>query len=476
MKSTGVTPSERRIAKLCDKTFLRLWSYANLYRQPEKELCDILAVFKNEYIIFSDKFVKFDNTKSVKLAWDRWYRKSILESASQALGARRWLLKHSSSLFIDRACTQQFSLVAETPTEDHIHLVLIVHNIAEACQTHLKDRTSLSIINQHSPSQIFSINQFVFDGVFIHIFDGQSIELLLAELDTAQDFIAYLRERMRLLTSTDFQYARSEEELLTYYLSHCEGGKHSFASSGQINLKEERAQQYWTSSAYYEKTNEDRISYVWDSLIESITEDTKILRGQPDPTRIPINESNLSSFLGIELAMRVPAGESRFARRYLSKILLEFYELSRGNNKRARIVQSQEQSGVVYVFLVYRQKPGQPYEAYRHERAIYLRDYCLAARSHFQDMTRWLGIVSEPAGAPGSSLELLLIEQPSIDDEFLKQSRILRKAMGILSNTLITRTTEDEYPHGSGTTQYGPDDLRRVRNRMKATRRGKKRR
>ena len=62
-KSDGITPSERYLSKLCRRSFLGLWSYPNLHtddgRKAEKgvghELCDLLVVFGNNVIIFSDK-------------------------------------------------------------------------------------------------------------------------------------------------------------------------------------------------------------------------------------------------------------------------------------------------------------------------------------------------------------------------------------------------------------------------------------
>lgn len=61
--SNPVTPSEELLARLGRHAFLRLWSYSNLFtdrgRQrgtgDGKELCDLLVVFGDTLIIFSDK-------------------------------------------------------------------------------------------------------------------------------------------------------------------------------------------------------------------------------------------------------------------------------------------------------------------------------------------------------------------------------------------------------------------------------------
>jgi hypothetical protein len=67
-KSSGTTPTEEYLAKICEKTFLSLWSYPNLYKPEGRkngkgvgtEICDLLVVFGNHVIIFSDKGASFN--------------------------------------------------------------------------------------------------------------------------------------------------------------------------------------------------------------------------------------------------------------------------------------------------------------------------------------------------------------------------------------------------------------------------------
>ena len=58
----GVTDAERSLKRLCDRSFLSLWSHAGIYRDQGKvgkghgkEVCDLLVVFEDHIIIFSDK-------------------------------------------------------------------------------------------------------------------------------------------------------------------------------------------------------------------------------------------------------------------------------------------------------------------------------------------------------------------------------------------------------------------------------------
>ena len=91
IKSTGLNEAEKYLAKLCEKTFLSLWGYANVYRKPGKELCDLLVVFGNHIIIFSDKNCQFKITKNIKVDWDRWFKRTVKRAANDVWGAERWI-------------------------------------------------------------------------------------------------------------------------------------------------------------------------------------------------------------------------------------------------------------------------------------------------------------------------------------------------------------------------------------------------
>src|SRR6202034_3009400 len=73
-KETGVTPAERYLKALCDGTFLSLWSFPRIYRDQgksgvlEKEVCDLLVVFGNHVLIFSDKACAFPKHDDISVA------------------------------------------------------------------------------------------------------------------------------------------------------------------------------------------------------------------------------------------------------------------------------------------------------------------------------------------------------------------------------------------------------------------------
>src|SRR5271154_3975523 len=109
--SEGVTGSERYLARLCRRSFLSMWSYPGVFRDQKaaaagkgdgKELCDLLVVFENHVIIFSDKNCQFNDALNLKIAWPRWFKKAIQNSARQVWGAERWIRQFPDRLFLDR--------------------------------------------------------------------------------------------------------------------------------------------------------------------------------------------------------------------------------------------------------------------------------------------------------------------------------------------------------------------------------------
>ena len=86
----GITPSEKFVASLCEKSFLRLWTHPNPKGKKGKELCDCLIVCGPHIVIISVKENQYKDTGD-KTGWERWEKAAIEKSASQIWGAERWL-------------------------------------------------------------------------------------------------------------------------------------------------------------------------------------------------------------------------------------------------------------------------------------------------------------------------------------------------------------------------------------------------
>ena len=113
IRAEGITRAERYLQRLCERSFLTLWSYPGVFRDQKtggkgdgKELCDLLVVFGDDVLVFSDKSCSFPATGNPQLDWSRWFRKAVLKSAEQVWGAERWLRANPNRIFLDRACTQ----------------------------------------------------------------------------------------------------------------------------------------------------------------------------------------------------------------------------------------------------------------------------------------------------------------------------------------------------------------------------------
>src|SRR5271168_4611842 len=94
-KSRGVTPTEQFLTELCDRTFLKIWCYANPFKSDGKELCDLIAVFENHvYLFFDRESRKFDAAADVELTWERWQRETVQKQIATANGAARYIARY----------------------------------------------------------------------------------------------------------------------------------------------------------------------------------------------------------------------------------------------------------------------------------------------------------------------------------------------------------------------------------------------
>lgn len=86
--ATGLTPSEELVARLCQRSFLKLWTHPNPIGKNGKELCDCLIVCGQHILIISVKEVEYQDTGN-RVGWDRWHRVAVEKSVKQIWGAER---------------------------------------------------------------------------------------------------------------------------------------------------------------------------------------------------------------------------------------------------------------------------------------------------------------------------------------------------------------------------------------------------
>jgi hypothetical protein len=197
-RSEAVTESERYLRRLCERTFLSLWSYPGMFRNQGnasggdgKDLCDVLVVFENDIIIFSDKDCAFPDSGDLQVDWQRWLRRAVFDSANQAWGAERWIRQHPDRLFLDRSCTIPFPLNLPRPADARFHSVVVAHNVNARCKQEPGGTGSLRIDShwggrRNSTSNGRKLAPFVVgplneDKPFVHLLADRTLEIVLGK-------------------------------------------------------------------------------------------------------------------------------------------------------------------------------------------------------------------------------------------------------------------------------------------------------
>ena len=256
IRGFGTTPSEQYLAKVAEKTFLNLWSYPNLFIDKKekgkgtgKELCDLLVVFGDDVIIFSDKSVGWPNVEDVHLAWRRWYRRAIQKSVEQIRGAERWITEFPGRVFLDPACAQRLPIDLPNPDKRRVHGVIVAVGANEACRRYYPASSGTFVVaprvkgdDHFSPDKDvdpFTIGDVNPDGSFVHVFDDHALDAVMRELDTVSDFTNYLIRREKIMRPEKLLAAAGEEDLLAYYLQAQDTNRqHDFVDQTENRLQQ----------------------------------------------------------------------------------------------------------------------------------------------------------------------------------------------------------------------------------------------
>jgi hypothetical protein len=265
----GFSKSERYLAEIVQRTFLGFWSHPNLFRSLAKELADLVVIFGDDVVVFSDKSCEY---KDGDHGWSRWYRRAILDSAQQLHRAAGWLRKHPTEIYMDAKCERRFPL--HVPASPRIHLIAVATGARQAAEQHFGGDGSLILHTHANGTEKFIVSDLDRSKEFVHVFDDFSLSIVLAELDTVSDFIAYLRKRTTFLRSGTEIYANSEFDLLAHYLGGM-NDEHDFIVPAQdppapLIAVEGNWNDFVASGAHQRKKADDEESYVRDRIIEDI--------------------------------------------------------------------------------------------------------------------------------------------------------------------------------------------------------------
>ncbi|MGB8522326.1 MAG: SEC-C domain-containing protein [Candidatus Acidiferrales bacterium] len=461
----GVTKAERYLAKLCRHSFLSMWSYPGVFKDQGrhngkgdgKEVCDLLVVFENHIIIFSDKDCHFDDAGDLLEKWARWFKRAVIDSAKQIWGAERSIRRFPDRLFIDRKCTIPFPIKLPDPAKAIFHRIVVAHDASRACRERLGGSGSLmldsSLTSDAHFKMPFAIGQLNPDKGYVHVFDDTTLNIVMSTLDTITDFTAYLAKKEQFLTGKTVVHAAGEEELLAVYLRKLNAsGEHDFVIDGNYNVlsfEEGFWEAFIRSPERKAQIEADRISYSWDKLIEkfsfyAMTGTQYFTSGQP------LREQ--------EVAFRFLAREPRTRRRLLATSIHEVLERSIHSSTPldARVNKPVETGSPWYVFLVLKRDAGISDGKYRKVRKTLLANYCQVTKLKFPDAIDIIGIATESGVDTRRSEDLIYVNTSKWSAADEARAKEVQNRLGLLKKVTATSAREYEYPVNHESRPRGP--------------------
>ena len=428
----GTTESERALTRLARRAFLSLWSYSNVYtdegrtngKGDGKELVDLLVVFGNDVLLFSDKACAFQTNVDLKIAWPRWYKRAIEKSARQLAGAESFLRRFPERVYVDKACQTPLPVALPAPGVARYYLVAVTRGAHDATAQFYGRGSSGSLLlnsmlegddHYQTPFQV----GFPLKGRrFVHVLDDVTVDMLLEELDTVPDLVAYLSCKEAYFGAQGvYLNVAGEEELLAQYMCTMEDGRHALpkvpAGTSGVALLEGDWTFYQASPQRAAKHHADEGSYMWDALLEYqasfIRAGTAI--GLPDMPPETIDHERI---------LRALADESRLSRRELAAHFRHALSQSETGKKFARMTISGDKKTRAYVFLTAPKDAHESYQEYREKRSAALLAYCHGIKLRLPLATEAIGIASEPFSESASSQDFLYVDleaEMSTDEE-----------------------------------------------------------
>lgn len=456
-RASGSTPSERYLQALCERSFLKFWSHPCVYQDDGltkqgqgKELCDLLVVFGNDILIFSDKHCAFPDNPDLHVAWTRWFKRAVLAGANQIYGAERRIKNFPNGLFLDPQCTRPFPFPLPPPECTRFHRLVVAHGASGACKAHFGGSGSLMLdsllvgdshLAKDNPRKHFNIGQINPQKGYVHVFDDASLDVVMKTLDTVADFISYLTKKEAFFARAHGVIAAGEEELLAFYLKQLDAdGEHDFILPQNANalcLGEGEWTAFRDHPQRLAQIEANRVSYLWDQLIEKFSH--HIMAGTQQYTSAAGPHES-------ELPLRFLAAENRTRRRMLAGGLLEVVNKANATQRFVRIYKSTEPKEPYYVLLSMPSTHAESEEQYREVRRNLLQAYCLVCKRVNPDAKDIIGIAVSPTSEQGCSEDLLYVDARKWTAEQEADAASLQADLGILQNITPVESTYTEYP------------------------------
>jgi hypothetical protein len=413
-KSEGVTESERLLSKLCDETFLKLWSYPNPYKDDTQELCDLLVIFEDIAFIFFDreKYLKDTNDPDFMLSWERWQRRVIEAQIKTVRGAEKYL-RSGRKIYLDNTLTQELPTKPTTSIRV-VHKIIVAHGAADAClnssTSNVYGSLAMSYTDSKSESDPFPFQINLGRTNPVHVFDTHNLPIMLKELDTIWDLNDYLQEKVVAInTFNSLIYCGEEDLLANYFLNYDEKNNRHFIGTLDRTVTSvaigEGGWKDFVESPVYERTKlANKISYLWDNLIQQ-TCDHALAGSLIGESIISLGRSGIHEM----------AKEPRFSRRGLSEWMFrainKFPENVEGLPRYISLMPSFYPKKR-YLFLQLR-APSEIRNAddYRQKRQFMLEVACGAAKNAYPEIELIVGIaIDAPKFFEDNSEDFLLMD------------------------------------------------------------------
>ena len=465
--SAGGTPTERALAALARKTFLSLWSYPNVVRDERradgavigKEIVDLLVVFKDDVVLFSDKDCVFGSSGDLDVDWGRWYRTAIEKSAKQLWGAERHIRDSPDRVFIDRKCDTRLPIRLPGVATMRVHRVVVAHGANSRCREELGGSGSLRIepavqgnahrLRRSEGGKPFCIGYIQKHKPFVHVLDEPSLGLLLGNLDTVSDLVRYLRRREAFICSGRLQVAAGEEALLGRYMTTLNDyGEHDFvrsnaAEKGAGALEERLWYEFLESAEYRRKREADAVSYLWDHIIGQFAK--HYMAGTSDH----LTEGE-SAPLDFERVLRFFARESRFRRRLLSQEIVDMQRSTSATLRRMRVIPPTDRGDPYWVLLLFpfadKIRSDLPYERYREGRRMYLH-WCLrVVKALDPEAMDVVGFATESGRSELGSEDAAYLDARGWSQAAQEEAIAMQEKLGILVKPNMHMVRAWEYP------------------------------
>ena len=451
IKSSGVTPTERLLADLCEHSFLRLWSYPNPFKDDGKELCDLLAVFEDHVFIFFDRESRHLDTqgKDKKLAWERWKRAAVDDQARTALGAERYL-RNGRKIFLDHEQTVEF-LIDIDRSKMIVHKIVVAHGAAEACRAFSDANVYGSLaVAYGQPGGDFSWPFLVEidKNQPFHLLDSHNLPIILGELDTIFDLSSYLDAKLEAIRRYDGLVYCGEEDLLAhYFLNYDKATNRHFIGTPDsgyngIFIGEGEWKDFIETPPYMRKKAADVPSYMWDQIIQKTAQNA-------------LNGTLLgnSTLLRGQSAIHEMAKEPRFSRRALSTAMInainQFSESSAPLVRNVSFMPS-FYKGKAYVFLQLKVTNIGDYDNdYRPKRQAVLEVACGAAKNKFPELDTIIGIaIDAPKYATKNAEDFILMNCKDWTDELRDHYERANEGFNFFNTThlVMRKRKSQEFP------------------------------